>query len=200
MQVKRIMSRDAVTIAPEAGVEEAMSLMKEYDIRHLPVVDNGRLIGLVTEGDIRGAIFPAMIEDLTMRDLMVSEPITVGPETMLEDAARIVYRHKIGCLPVVDGAGLLQGIVTVADMLGALIEVMGFISATSRMDVILPEQADALENALRIITDGGGRIIGVSLTHLGYSKPVHLFRLQKTDLDPIAARLTAAGYEVVSVL
>ena len=145
MQVGKIMSQKVVTVSKGASLADAAHLMKEFDIRHLPVVDDQRLIGLVTERDIRAAIFPAMIEELAVKDLMISDPVTVTSETMLEDAARLVYQRKIGCLPVVDEKDRLVGIVTVADMLAALIEFMGFLSSSSRLDVVLPERPIGVE-------------------------------------------------------
>jgi len=200
MQVRKIMSPNVITIPIQAGLEDAARLMKDYDIRHLPVVDGEVLVGLVTERDVRGAMFPAMLEDISVRDLMVADPTTVTPDTLLEDAARLVYRQKIGCLPVIDREGRLQGIVTVADMLAALIEVMGFLSGSSRLDVELPNRPEALEEAVHIILENGGRIIGVSLTKLDKEQPIHLFRLQKIDLEPIVSDLSRAGYKVVSSL
>ncbi|MEW5723525.1 MAG: CBS and ACT domain-containing protein [Thermodesulfobacteriota bacterium] len=200
MQVSRIMSKNVVTLPVTADLNEAMRLMKEYDIRHLPVVEDGRLVGLVTERDVRGALFPSMIEEISVQDLMITNPITVSPETRLEDAARLVYRRKIGCLPVVDEGRRLVGIVTVADMLAALIELMGFISASSRLDVVLPDRPEALEEALRIIQRNGGQVISVSQTSLCTKKPVHLFRLQKTDLNPIVEAMKEVGFSVVSSL
>ena len=200
MLVKKIMSANVVTISVEAGLQEAAALMKEFDIRHLPVMEHGKLIGLVTERDVQGAFFPAMLEDIGVRDLMVADPITVSPDTMLEDAARLIYRHKIGCLPVVDDEGCVVGIVTVADLLAALIEVMGFLFASSRLDVILPSRPEALEEACRIIGREGGRIIGVSMTQLRQNQQTHLFRLHKTELGMIEKSLESAGFQVVSAL
>lgn len=194
------MSKDVVTLPVTADLNEAMRLMKEFDIRHLPVVDDGTLVGLITERDVRGALFPSMLEEISVKDLMINNPVTVSPTTLLEDAARLVYRRKIGSLPVVDEGGRLVGIITVADMLAALIELMGFLSASSRLDVVLPENPEALEKALRIIQKNGGKIIGVSLTRLRKDQPVHLFRLQKTDLSPIVEEMKKAGYDVVSSL
>ncbi|MDY6850608.1 MAG: CBS and ACT domain-containing protein [Thermodesulfobacteriota bacterium] len=200
MLVEKIMSEKVVTIPVTAGLGQAVSMMKEFDIRHLPVVEGDRLLGLVTEGDLRGAIFPAMIEDIGVKDLMISNPATVSPSAAIEDAARIFYRRKIGCLPVVDDAGNLKGIITTADMLAAFIEIMGFLTASSRLDVVLPDKPEALEEACRIIQKGGARIVRVSLTQLRGNRPVHLFRLDKTDLDPIVKDLTRAGHKVVSRL
>jgi acetoin utilization protein AcuB len=200
MHVDRIMSRDVVTIKSSAGLEEALGLMKEHDIRHLPVVQNGRLLGLVTERDVRGALFPSMLEEIRIRDLMIRDPFTVRPDMPLEEAARIVYRNKIGCLPVVDDRGRVVGIVTVADMLAALIEVMGFLSASSRLDVRLPDDPEALGKACRIIQQEGGRIINITLTQAPGNRTMHLFRLQKMDVGPIVKEMERAGFEVDSSL
>lgn len=200
MLVNKIMSANVVTISVEAGLQEAAALMKEFDIRHLPVMEAGKLVGLVTERDVQGAFFPAMLEDISVKDLMVANPITVNPETMLEDAARLIYRHKIGCLPVVDQDGAVVGIVTVADLLASLIEVMGFLFASSRLDLILPNRAEALEEACRIIGREGGRIIGVSMTQLRQNQQTHLFRLHKTELESMVKSLDNAGFKVVSAL
>lgn len=200
MRVQRIMSADVVTLPVTAGLEDAVALMKNHGIRHLPVVDGDRLVGLVTDRDVRGALFAAMIDDISIKDLMVSDPLMVDPETMIEDAARLVYRHKIGCLLVVDESRRLMGIITVADMLAALIELMGFLSASSRLDVALPDRPEAMEEACRIIQQNGGGIIGISLTKVGQDQPVHLFRLKKTDLEPIVRELTEAGHKVLSTI
>jgi len=83
MRVEKFMNCDVLTVPLTASLEEAAALIKEHDIRHLPVVEGGKLIGLVTEGEIRGAIFPAMLEDIQVKDLMIQDPITVTPETLL---------------------------------------------------------------------------------------------------------------------
>jgi acetoin utilization protein AcuB len=131
---------------------------------------------------------------------MVSEPITIGPEALIEEAARIIYRRKIGCLPVVDEGDRLVGILTVADLLTALIEFMGFLTSSSRLDVVFPGRPEDLAEACRIIQQNGGELIGISLTHFKKNEPTHLFRLRKTDLDPIVSEMEAAGFRVVSSL
>ena len=93
MQINEFMSREVFTVQATASIEEAAALLKEHDIRHLPVVEGKKLIGLVTEGEIRFAIFPAMIVVIGVKDLMISDPITVRPETRLEDAVLLVYQH-----------------------------------------------------------------------------------------------------------
>ncbi|MBW1708767.1 MAG: CBS domain-containing protein [Deltaproteobacteria bacterium] len=200
MQVQKFMNREVFTVPVTASIEEAAALIKEHDIRHLPVVEGEKLIGLVTEGEIRGAIFPAMIEDIGVKDLMMSDPITVHPETLLEDAVRLVYRHKIGCLPVVDEDRNLKGIITVVDMLASLIELMGLLSESSRLDLVLPDRPDAFEEVSRVIQTNGGKIVGVSLSRLSEDQIVYLFRLEKMKLEPVVHDLETKGYEIISSL
>ncbi|MBU2550074.1 MAG: CBS domain-containing protein [Proteobacteria bacterium] len=198
MQVKMIMTSKVVTIPVTARLEDARTLMRINDIRHLPVVKNGRLVGLVTDRDLRGALFPSMIEDIGMTDLMVANPKAVKPDMSLEEAARVVYKYKIGCLPVVDDESVVVGIVTTSDMLAAFIEVVGFLSSSSRLDVVMPRRRGALEEACHIIEQNGGRVIGVSVSQVQGDQPAHLFRLEKTDLTPIIKNLTRKGYEILS--
>ncbi|MBW2060234.1 MAG: CBS domain-containing protein [Deltaproteobacteria bacterium] len=200
MQINEFMSREVFTVQATASIEEAAALLKEHDIRHLPVVEGKKLIGLVTEGEIRGAIFPAMIEDIGVKDLMNTDPITVRPETRLEEAVRLVYQHKIGCLPVVDHDGNLMGIITVVDMLASLIELMGLLSESSRLDLALPSRPEAFEEVTHIIQANGGQIVGVSLTQVSEGQPVYLFRLKKMNLDPMVKKLEKAGFKVISKL
>jgi acetoin utilization protein AcuB len=200
MLVKKFMSSKLVTVSEEASIAEAVNLLKKHSIRHLPVVKGEKVVGLVTETELRGAIFPAMLEDLTVKDVMISQPVTVDPEAPLEEAARLIYHNKVTALPVVDKTGELRGIISMVDMLLALIDLMGFISASSRLDIILPDRPDAFEEVIRIVQENGGSIINISMTRLSDSQQVYLFRLEKINLDPIVEKLNALDYEVVSRL
>ena len=200
MLVKKFMSSKLVTVSEEASIAEAVNLLKKHSIRHLPVVKGEKVVGLVSETELRGAIFPAMLEDLTVKDVMISQPVTVDPEAPLEEAARLIYHNKVTALPVVDKTGELRGIISMVDMLLALIDLMGFISASSRLDIILPDRPDAFEEVIRSVQENGGSIINISMTRLSDSQQVYLFRLEKINLDPIVEKLNALDYEVVSRL
>ena len=77
MLVARRMSRNPIAILPEASIQEAIELMKEHSIRHLPVVDGEeRLVGWVSDTDLRGVFIASMIEELTVGDVMIADPIT----------------------------------------------------------------------------------------------------------------------------
>jgi len=128
MQVSEIMSSDVVTLIEDETLAHAKSCMDRGRIRHLPVVQDRRLVGLVTHRDLLAASFSifAEVEPAEQRRIFVTIPVaeamhrdivTIGPETTVAEAARILLDNKYGCLPVVDGEGTLLGIVTEADFL-----------------------------------------------------------------------------------
>ncbi|MFY9397087.1 MAG: CBS domain-containing protein, partial [Desulfomonilia bacterium] len=124
MNVESWMVTDLITIGRDAGIRDALTVMKKYSVRHLPVVERGRFVGLVTSGDLKQAILASMLETLKVGDVMLVDPYTVTSGTSLEKAAAIIYEKNIGCLPVVED-GKIVGILTIKDILRAFIEIMG---------------------------------------------------------------------------
>ena len=107
MRVSQIMSKAVVTISPDKRVSQALRLMQKHSIRHLPVVQDDRLVGWITSRDLREVLLASMLEKITVGDVMVQAPITVTPDTWVEEAARLVHEHKIGGMPVVEGERLV---------------------------------------------------------------------------------------------
>ncbi len=129
MRVHEIMQRDPITVSPETAVLDAKAMMKQHGIRHLPVVDEDGLVGIITDRDIRLSLpSPAtslsvwelnyLLARLTVGQVMSKTVIIVEPERDAGEAARIMMEHAIGALPVVDGNRLV-GIVTETDFLRA---------------------------------------------------------------------------------
>ena len=194
------MGRDVVTISPEASLPDAVGLVKKHSIRHIPVVEDGGLVGWVSEGDIRGAYLASLIEDIRVRDVMIKEPITISPEADLEEAAEVLYRHGIGGSPVVEGRQVV-GVVTVTDIMAAFIQIMGILKESCRLDVILGGKPKAFEHVSQIIGRHGGEIISVGISGPeDKSKRVYFLRLTKCDVRSIAQEVERAGYKVVSVI
>jgi acetoin utilization protein AcuB len=195
------MSTDLVTIRKEASIQEAMALMKQKSIRHLPVVDEQmKLLGWITDADLRGVLIASMLEELTLEDVMIRKPFTVHPEMPLEDAARILLDKRVGGLPIVKN-GTLVGIITVVDVLSAFITFLGLFADSTRLDVKVAGSPNPLPEITRIVRLHGGEII--SVCHLPVEEgPEHSYsiRLKKTDLQPIIADLAEHGIEIVSDL
>ena len=135
MLVREIMTRRVVTVTPETPVVEARRLLDEHRIRHLPVVVGERLVGMLSDRDIRSA-GTAAARDGVVGAIMTATPVTVSSDTRVEDAAQLLVDRKIGGLPVVDGQ-TLSGIVTADDLLRALV----IIVSTSTLDRISVELA-----------------------------------------------------------
>ena len=198
MLVARRMSRNPIAILPEASIQEAIELMKEHSIRHLPVVDGEeRLVGWVSDTDLRGVFIASMIEELTVGDVMIADPITVSSSDVLEQAALLITKHKIGGMPVLED-GKLVGIITVVDILEAFVDIMGVLASSSRLDVRLGESRDAFQEVSRIIREHDGEVISVGILSQEPPERIYSFRIEKCDTEPLRQALEEQGIEVVS--
>lgn len=128
MRTRELMARPVHVIAPQAPAWEAVGMMRRLGIRRLPVVERGALVGIVTWTDLVRVRPPAVdgrhavhgvAGGVQVRHLMTPDPITIGPQTPIEEAAAIMRQYKIGGLPVVDG-GRLVGILTESDLLSVI--------------------------------------------------------------------------------
>jgi acetoin utilization protein AcuB len=200
MKIRDLMIPDPIAITATASISDAIELMKAYHIRHLPVVSKGRkLQGLVTLADLKQGLIPSMLGDVDLKDLMITDPITVAPEDDIETAAQIIYKHKIGGLPVTKN-GRLVGIITETDMLRAFIDMMGILSSTSRLDVAAGNKPESLKKMLQIISDNGGDVINVIMTLQKARKRVYHFRLAACKTAIIKKALTKEGFNVLAAI
>jgi len=124
--VRDWMTPNPVTASPDTSLPDALQLMKTRNIRRLPVVEHGRLVGIVTRGDLRGAqpsaattlsIFELhyLVGRITLSEIMTPNPFTVAPDATLQEAARLMLQSKVAGLPVVSG-GQVVGIITESDI------------------------------------------------------------------------------------
>jgi len=196
MKVKDLMIPDPITISPRSSISNAIELMKNNSIRHLPVVTKGNTLkGFVTLSRLRQGLMPSMLEDVTFSDLIVKKPITVHPEDDVETAAQLIYEYKIGGMPVVD-EGRVVGIITESDILRAFIDMMGLLERSSRIDVVISDKPGILRKVFDIIQDNDGEILGVSIATPRSSKKVHSFRLSPCKTRKIRKALEKEGFEV----
>ena len=130
MKVSDRMTRDVVTLEEEQSLREALSLQQRHKIRHIPVVTDGRVVGILTDRDLKRASpsllsginqqkYDELLDSTRVGQVMTRNPRTVTPETSLKDVAGILVEHKFGSLPVTD-ANQLIGIITDIDLLAAL--------------------------------------------------------------------------------
>lgn len=199
MRVGKIMIKDPVTVAAETTVLEAIKIMQELNIRHLPVMRGGQFAGWLSARDLYGVMLAAMLEEITVGEIMNYEPISVTPETGLKEAAELMRRHKIGGVPVLSGRKLV-GVLTVIDLLGAFLFMLDALESSSRLDLALADDK-AYEEACRLIREAGGEIINVGLgAPRAGGERVYAFRLARIDLGPVIARLKEHGVQVVELV
>ena len=200
MKIHSLMIPDPITITATASISEAIELMKINSIRHLPVVSRGKkLKGFLTLADLKQGLIPSMLGDLTLQDLMIKKPITVGPDDDIEFAAQLIYKFKIGGMPVVKNNQLV-GIITATDILRTFIDMMGILSSTSRIDVVIRNQSGGLKKVLQIINDKGGDVINVGMTARQTDKRTYYFRLAVCETETIKKALEKQGYEVLAAM
>ncbi len=196
MKINDLMIQDPITITEKASVSDAIELMKVNSIRHLPVVSPKKVLkGFLTLADLKQGLIPSMLGDLTLTDLMIKEPITVEPDNDIEIAAQLIYKHKIGGIPVVK-KNKLVGIITESDILRAFIDMMGILTASSRIDVVIKDEPGSFRKALQVINDNGGDIINVGMTARQTGKRTYYFRLSVCKTDNIKKALEDSGFEV----
>ncbi len=202
MIVRHWMTTKVVTISRQASIQEALGLMKQYSVRHLPVVDEvKKLLGWVTDADLRGVLIASMLEDLTVGDVMVAKPYTASPGMRLEDAANLILERRIGGLPVIED-GKLVGVITVVDILSAFINMMGLLSKSSRLDVkVSPRKTATLDTVTQMLRRHDAEVI--SICHLPVTEGqenIYSIRLKKCDLESVVTDLEKSGVEVVSAI
>jgi acetoin utilization protein AcuB len=200
VKIKSLMVPNPITVTVQTTVQQAIELMKINSIRHLPVVDAQlQLHGLLTLADLKQALIPSMLGDLTLADMMIKNPLTVGSDDDIEIAAQLIYKHKISGLPVTK-KGRLVGILTESDILRAFIDMMGILSSSARIDITTGDDPWDLNRAIQIIHDQGGDIINVGMTAQETTNRTYYFRLTPCDTHPIQKALEGEGFVVQAVM
>ena len=122
-KIQKFMTTTPHTINPQMTAEKAYDMMKEHGFRHIPVQDGGKLVGVITDRDIKLASTFESVSELTVEDVMTPDPYTVSPDASLEDVATEMAEHKYGCAIVVQNSKVV-GLFTVTDGMRALAETL----------------------------------------------------------------------------
>jgi acetoin utilization protein AcuB len=208
MLVNKRMTRDPVVVSPADSLADAMRLTRARRIRHLPVVQDGEVVGIVSDRDVRLAMPSpltesddqrvAFLERTRIGELMRGEVATIGPLDTVEDAAKLMRRRRIGALPVVDAHGRLLGILSESDVLDAFVEILGPPGQSSRIEVALADRAGELARAMRVIGEEQGVNVCSAMVPPGApgERRVAIVHIATIDPRETIERLEAAGFEV----
>lgn len=176
MLVRDWMTRNVITLGLKTTIVDAAEIMRTKKVRQFPVIDEtGALAGIVSDRDIRDAMpskyLPGdsarggTLSGLRASDIMTGEPVTVSPTTPVDIAANILQRNKFGGLPVVDAAGRLVGIITVADVLRFLCTVSGLQRGGLQLALRLEARPGPLAELLQFLRAEGVRVGSVFTEH-----------------------------------
>lgn len=206
MLVEEIMKTDVLTLPPEATVAEALQLLRDNHIRHIPIIDTeNQVIGIVSDRDVRDAS-PSVFDQFTdhqalnneIQAIMSSPVVTVHPLDFVEEIARVFYDEEFACLPVVSDNKLV-GIITEKDMLYTLIQLTGTHVQSSQIELKVPHKPGILPNVAAIFGERNTNITSI-LMYPYKDDPnykILVFRVQTMNPLPLIQDLREAGYELM---
>ena len=167
MLVRDRMTPNPICGHPDMPVTEAQELMRDRGIRHLPIVDEGgKLVGLITQRSLLRALpsdvsnfsrfeVSYVLAKIKVREVMVRDVLTVGEDTALEEAARIMADRKLGCLPVMRG-DTLAGIITDNDVFAIMVDLLGARRPGVRVTILVPDRAGEVARITTALAREGG--------------------------------------------
>lgn len=202
MFVSNWMTRKVFVVAPDDSISDAVSLMKEKRIKHLPVVKGDRLKGIISDRDIK-AYTPSKATTLDMFELhyllartyvkeaMKSKVITTSPDTPVEEAAMVMHDQNVGCLPVLE-SGKLVGILSDRDIYQVLVDITGVRHGGSRVFVTVEDRPGSVREVADIIRKHGFSLQSVLTSYEGVKegyRDVVLRTKGKGDFRSLKAQL-----------
>lgn len=209
MLVKDYMTAEVITAKKEMKIFDAVELMKKHDIHRLPVVENNRLVGLITEGTIQEAmpskatslsVYEAnyLLNKTTIEDVMIREVETIKETCLLEDAIFQMRKFKVNVLPVLNQMNDVVGIITNNDIFDAFLKITGYREPGTRVSIsISNDEEGVLAKLTQIFTENHLNIIQI-VVYRHEEKPVIVIQTTSEENDKIKSVLEKAGYDVLS--
>lgn len=209
MFVRNRMTANPFTVTPENTVPEAVALMEKHSVRHLPVVEGDRVVGVLSHGDIAAASpspatsFSAgevtyLLSKLKVAKVMTRDPFTISPDALLEEAAVLMRDNKIEMLPVVEG-GVLVGVITESAILDAFIELLGFRDPGTRLTIDASDAPGVMARLGQIAARHHANIQHVAV-YRGQDHATVVVGVNTLNTDALEAELATDGFAVLAKL
>lgn len=194
MLVQDWMSTHVISIDVNAAMQEAVNLTVDHRINMLPVMEQGKLVGVVTDRDLRRAApsdtalldIRAILYHLSrveIRSIMTPNPVTVPPDFTLEETAEILLKRKISGCPVVDEHGEVIGIITEADLFKAIISLSGLARRGLQFGFIVDDRRGSIKEITDIVREYGGRLVSLLTSYEGAPEGKRFLYLRAFDID-----------------
>lgn len=192
MIVEEIMQLDVYSLTPQHTVGDAVKLMREKRIRHLPIVnEENHVLGIVTDHDIKISLPAHILEEeqtdiyhSPLETIMVKNPIIAHPLDFVEEIAILLYEHKISCVPIVSG-GELVGIITTTDVLYRYIELTGANQPGSKLDIRVDNRPGTLHEILGVISEHNANVLSVLIYPDSENKDSRILSIRIQIINPL---------------
>jgi acetoin utilization protein AcuB len=204
------MSKPVITVPPDMPINEALNMMKKDHIRRAPVIQNGKLIGIVSDKDLLNASpSPAttlsvwemnyLLSKITVKDVMTKKVMTVLEDTPIEEAARILADNKIGGMPVMRGDKVV-GMITETDLFKMFLELMGAREKGVRVTFLIEEKPGQLAAISKAVADLGGNFVAFGqFAGEDPSSRLITFKVQDLTEDQVRKIVETYGIKLVDL-
>lgn len=211
MYVKNRMTANPYTIEADAPITEVIELMRQKNLKRVPVVRGDRVVGMLTNTDIQ-KVSPTKATTLSIYELnyllsktkvsdaMSKEVISIGPDALLEEAALLMRDNKVGTLVVVQEDGKLVGIITESDIFDAFIDLFGFRNAGSRITINAADVPGALADIGQIFSSEDANITHIVAYRGTAGRSDVVIRTNAINTESIEKKLEGNGYKVIDVI
>ncbi len=205
MLVKNWMSKNVITVDIDDSMEDAMKHLKEHDIRMLPVMKKGKLVGIVTDRDLKKASASDattleihellyLLTKIKVKDIMTRDVITVPPDYTVEETAQVLEKNRISGVPVVDADGQLVGTITQTDLFRVLISLTGVGTGGIQFGFQVEDRPGSIKEVADIIRSYGGRMVSILTSYdevpKGYRKVyVRMRSIERSKLSKLIQEL-----------
>ena len=205
MLVKYWMSKDPVVADVNDSMQRATDLMKKNQIRFLPVIKSGKLVGVLTDRDLKRASASDattleihellyLLSKIKISDIMSKSPVSIQEDATIEEAAEILLTKKISGLPVLGRDDALKGVITQSDLFRALVSLTGFQGRGLHLALMIKDQPGSIMAVANPIREAGARMASIMTTYQrcpdGYRRVYfRIFNLDRNRLDPLLAQI-----------
>ncbi len=207
MFVKDFMTEDQIVVPLEASIPYTANLMKKHKLKRFPVMDQGILVGLITEKDIAKSLpSPAtslskheinyLTAKMTVADAMTKDVVTTSPDTTVEEAIMLMRQHDIGCLVVLEEKNLV-GIITESSVFDALTRLFGFNRPGLRITVQVTDRVGVIADLTAIIKGLDLTVISLVTFPISQEVATIILRIATDEAEPVIDRLEKEGYQIL---
>jgi acetoin utilization protein AcuB len=205
MLVANWMSKNIITVDEKDSMQDAMKLLKENDIRMLPVMKKGKLVGIVTDRDLKRASASDattleihellyLLTRIKVKNIMTKEVITVPPDFTVEETALVLQKNKISGAPVVDSRGKVVGTITQTDLFRVLISLTGVAKGGIQFGLQVDDRPGSIKEVADIIRKFGGRMVSILSSYdqvpQGYRKVyIRMRNIERSELQKLIQEL-----------